>query len=395
MQYGIAERAWAIGLLLAAAITGCTGQSAFLRGNAQFTGGYSISLTGGHFFGPGPIVPDTALPDGKLKNVQFDIKTFTGYTPFANDNSKAARLSDGKTKINQNIDAGVLKIGDGSRAVLLVAVAGGGNRGNEYYYLDEQYRFVWRVDLALDPGFPEGIIRMNDFILNTGVIKVSFSEQTSKGIPGGYDQAGSLKSGQYISGRVGDFDQDGYLDGVLVAVPRVPLGSAMLPGSPVGNQRGFKMDVVIAPQLACELTLRSLIHFREPLFDLIENDYIDELNKLLDDMRFRIVAARKNMERALLTSDWKQETIRQRGKALAAELDALNTINATAINFASSHRRAEAADAIPPAVSSALEKFFARAQTLISHVEALNRESGTDLPRPVSVAHSSRLYVEH
>ena len=69
------------------------------------------------------------------------------------------------------------------------------NKGREYYSLDEDYRFVWKVDLALDPGFSEGIIQIDDFTLHTGLVKIADSIQTQQGIPGGYDQAGSLHSG--------------------------------------------------------------------------------------------------------------------------------------------------------------------------------------------------------
>ena len=83
---------------------------------------HSFLLTGGYFFGPGPIVPDTALPDGNLKGIKFDKKSFSGYATFYNDGTPESLLSDGTTLINQNIDAGRLNIGDGSNPLLLVAV---------------------------------------------------------------------------------------------------------------------------------------------------------------------------------------------------------------------------------------------------------------------------------
>ena len=48
---------------------------------------------------------------------------------------------------------------------------------------------VWLVDLALDPGFDQGIIRVDDFILTTGVVRIKESTQTQRKQPGGYDQA--------------------------------------------------------------------------------------------------------------------------------------------------------------------------------------------------------------
>ena len=220
-------------LLVAVGAIGCAGIS------KPSTPLYTFHLTGGSFFGPGPIVPDTSLPDGRLININFDPRELRGYAAFFNDGRQESKLSDGKTRINQNIDAGRLNIGGGFQTVLLVAVEGGPNRGTEQYYLDEDYRFVWRVDLALDPGFEEGIIRVDDFILHTGVTRIAPSLQTRNNLAGGYDQAGSLKTGQLLLGRVGDFDQNGFIDGILVAAPNVPMVADLLPGAPVGNRRGF------------------------------------------------------------------------------------------------------------------------------------------------------------
>ena len=97
---------------------GCASNQRVLRGE------HTIFLQGGHFFGPGPIEPDLPLPDGRIANVEFNRRKFEGQTHFYNNGSEKSLLSDRKTKINQNIDAGLLKIGEGDRSFLLVAVDG-------------------------------------------------------------------------------------------------------------------------------------------------------------------------------------------------------------------------------------------------------------------------------
>lgn len=306
------RRPWAITIILLVMLTGIAAEDALAKPEL-----YQFKLVGGHFFGPGPIVPDTALPVGYLRNIQFDLTTFSGHAKFVNDGSKRALLSDGKTPINQNIDAGVLDIGGGENPVLLVAVKGGRNKGREYYRLAEDYSFVWSVDIALDPGFAEGIIRVENFLLTTGIVKIALSAQTEQGIPGGYDQAGSLQSGQYLAGRVGDFNQDGFMDGIVVAAPRVPLESAMLPGAPVGNQRGFETDVPLPAHLAGELTLRGIAQFEGPLTEMQTNGDSKDAAKLWQDISARIDAALANIHQAVNSGAWKDPALRRDGLAIA------------------------------------------------------------------------------
>src|SRR5690349_14555530 len=59
---------------------------------------YTFRLHGGHFYGPGPIVPDTELPDGRLSHIRFDLHTWHGYCEFANDGKVGSLLSDGSTR---------------------------------------------------------------------------------------------------------------------------------------------------------------------------------------------------------------------------------------------------------------------------------------------------------
>jgi hypothetical protein len=340
---------------------------------------HELQLHGGNFFGPGPIVPDAVLPDGKITHVQFDPKALKGQVDFVNDGSAHARFSDNKTRVNQNIDAGLITLGDKKSTVRLASVSGGPNHGRELYGFDEKGEFIWRVDLALDPGFKEGIIRMNDFVLSTGIVKVGASLQTQQHQPGGYDQAGSLLSGSYLAGRVGDFDDDGFLDGVLVAGPNVPLGSDMLPGSPVGLRRGFTSDIKIPSGLAAELTLVGSLKWREALHDLEERGDIDGYRKGLEDLQLRLTAARHNMETAHLVGNWKPAATKSVALELTWRLDALIMLAKIARAPMEGYRYP--AGHLSFATVDACRRLFVDLERLLSRVTELNQKVGDRLPK--------------
>ncbi len=339
---------------------------------------YEFRLSGGYFYGPGPIEPDTALPVGYLRNIRFDLESFTGYAEFLNDGTVSGLLSDGKTLTNQNIEAGVLEIGGGNNTVLLVAVKGGPNRGLERYSLNQDYSFVWTVDLALDPGFAEGIVSVNNFELTTGIIKISNSLQTDQGIPGGYDQAGSLKSGDYLVGRVGDFNQDGYLDGVVVAAPRVPLESNMLPGSPVGNKRGFDSDIAIPAHLAGELTLRGISLFEMPVQELFRKHKYRETNDLLSDIGLRFDSIRENLDRALIAGEWNNQKIKHGGKGIAQQLASVQKLNNDLLARISNDL--DSGSSVPDSLNDVIDKLFAQTNLLIDSVSTVNKTTKQRLP---------------
>jgi len=295
-------------------------------------GQHTFSLHGGHFFGPGPIVPDTPLPDGSIRGIAFDLAKLEGVAAFS-EGGKV--LSDGKTTSNANIDAGALEIG-GKQSELkgenkgrtegktfwLYAVAGGPNEGRERYRFDADYNMVWTVDIGLDPGFAEGIVRVNGFELTTGPRKVPLSLQSAAGKPGGYDKAGSFKSGSMLVGRVGDFDADGFLDGTIVATANVPMQADLLPGAPVANKRGFHTDIPIDPLFAMELTLHGIGNLRPLVKETLTGGHLDQLTEWLKDVQERLAAARANYEAAFIATPpakradlqelkWRLESIRE------------------------------------------------------------------------------------
>jgi hypothetical protein len=290
-------------------------------------GQHVFNLHGGHFFGPGPIVPDTPLPDGSIRGISFDLAKQEGAAAFAEG---GRLLSDGKTMTNGNIDAGALEIG-GSKAETnknegktfwLYAVAGGPNGGREHYRFDADYNMVWTVDIGLDPGFAEGIVRVNGFQLTTGTRQVPLSLQSAVGQPGGYDKAGSFASGAKLVGRVGDFDADGFMDGTIVATANVPMQADLLPGAPVANRRGFRTDIPIDPLYALELTLHGIVNMRPLVKETLTGGHLDQLTAWVKDIHERLLAARSNYEAAFTSTppqkrqdlqelEWKLESIRQ------------------------------------------------------------------------------------
>ncbi|HEU5134131.1 MAG TPA: hypothetical protein VFU13_03205 [Steroidobacteraceae bacterium] len=340
--------------------------------------GHTFVLEGGYFYGPGPIVPDTELPQGHLTNIHFDPKLLRGYCEFANDGSRSALLSDLKTRVNQNIEAGRLLIGGGTSPVLLTAVDGGPHQGTEQYYFDEQYRFVWRVDIALDPGFEEGIIRLDDFELNTGVVRIGSSLQSRAGQPGGYEQAGSLKTGEYLAGRVGDFNEDGFLDGILVAAPNVPLAADMLPGAPVGNLRGFRTDVPIAPQLSAELMLRGALHMREAIATTLR-DSSPGAAPLMRDLAQRVRLAAARAVAAAADEPWR----RVPAPAVKRMLEQLERVRVDVTSMSALLDASTAAGQTPtPDFPAQVDRAFDRLKSLTGVLNALNARSGKSLPAP-------------
>ena len=286
-----------------------------------------FSLHGGHFFGPGPIVPDTPLPDGSIRGISYDPAKLEGAAAFA---AGGRLLSDGKTTTNGNIDAGALEIGgvkaegktNEGKTFWLYAVAGGPNGGRELYRFDADYNMVWTVDIGLDPGFAEGIVRVNGFELTTGTRKVPLSLQSAAHQPGGYDKAGSYASGAKLIGRVGDFDADGFMDGIIVATANVPMQADLLPGAPVANKRGFTTDVAIDPLFALELTLHGIVNMRPLVKETLTGKHLDQLTLWVQDINERLLAARSNYEAAFISTppknrqalqeiEWKLESIRQ------------------------------------------------------------------------------------
>ncbi len=126
----------------------------------------------------------------------------------------------------------------------------------------------------------------------------------------------------FLVGRVGDFDRNGFLDGVLVASANVPMQADMLPGAPVANLRGFTTDIPVDPLSAAEMTLAGVDGMRPVVSRLMADADLPQLKSMLGDIGGRIDAASRNYEDAFLKADgegkqrlqaigWRIETARK------------------------------------------------------------------------------------
>lgn len=212
-------------------------------------------LGSGEFYGPGSFTARQPLFEIELNNLSF----FTDVdfvTPFANNGAAEpntcgekefkgeidGKLSDG-TRINENADICSTTIA-GTR-MLIGVIEGGPHMGQQYNVTMDDGNIVMTMDLGLDLGIgAKGVVRL-PFYGTTSELEVPKSLQSLKGEKGGVDQAGKFPSGTKLSGRIGDFNNDGWIDGTLVAVGNMPLDSPIYPGQPYAMHRNFETNIPI------------------------------------------------------------------------------------------------------------------------------------------------------
>ncbi len=214
------------------------------------TGSY---MGAGSFYGPGRL-PDSVLFDVTIRNVAFTSAT-TFVTPFFNNGGKEPNVpgevatsatpdgyfSDGKTPINENAEVGPFDL-NGTK--VLVGIGGsGGHRGEQIAVLLDRHTMIMTMDIVFDMGIGAAGVVAAPFYGTTGEATLPPSIQTQLGIEGGSDRAGSLKSGDKIRGRLGDYNGDGMLDGAVVVTGNMPLTSVFMPGAPYGLIRYFDTDM--------------------------------------------------------------------------------------------------------------------------------------------------------
>ena len=210
-------------------------------------------MKAGTFYGPGTI-EDSPLFGVVIHNISFP-SSLNFITPFINNGAQdpnicgeseirekpTGLLSDGKTKINENVDVCSFQINNMN--ILVAIIDSGPHKGEQLAVTMENGQIVMTMDTALDLGVGEsGIIRL-PFYGTTGKATVPFSLQTQLGIEGGIDHAGSIPSGQVLQGRLGDFNNNGILDGAIVVAGNIPLDSLLLPGAPYAFIRYFETDL--------------------------------------------------------------------------------------------------------------------------------------------------------
>lgn len=207
----------------------------------------------GKFLGPGAFNGEQDLFEMELKNISFTSQTEL-LVPFYNDNESLkitcadlvfdndidGHLSDGST-INENVDMCLANIADTD---MLVGVSGDGPlQGQVHFMLLDNREILVAMDITLDLGTDDnGLIKI-PYYGSTKKVMIPYSIQTQLKLSGGKDSAGNHLSGTWLEGRLGDFDEDGWLDGTLVSAGNIPLDSPVFPGQPYAMVRHFEMDI--------------------------------------------------------------------------------------------------------------------------------------------------------
>lgn len=242
---------------------------------------FNMIFDGGVFYGPGNM-PDVLMPSGSVSLIYLE-NTLNGYTPYFNNASKKPNIAtaknnsfwaDGKlsngVSYNENMEGGIVDIGEGALSLFTVVSSDGSLKGRQLYRLDQQCNWNVITDLALDPGFKEGIIFAKNLTITTGVEWVPLSLQTQQKFPGGTDKAGSLHSLSPIIGNIGDYNNDGMLDGAFVGVANIPLDHIFYPGAAVVQSRSFKTNIPVSVNQVSMLTLANLLNYISIFENILE-----------------------------------------------------------------------------------------------------------------------------
>lgn len=225
-------------------------------GAAQAATMYSTKdsyMGSGKFWGPGAI-EETTIFDVVIPGIGFASEG-AFVTPFVNNGAALPNicgeyelggepkgtLSDGVTRINEGVNTCSFAL-NGVRMVAAI-IDGGPHNGRQIATTLDDGNMIMTMDFALDMGIGKsGIMRM-PFYGITDEVTIPYSLQTQLGIEGGIDRAGKLPSGSKLRGRLGDFNNDGLLDGAIVVAGVLPLDSIFMPGAPYALIRNFDTDI--------------------------------------------------------------------------------------------------------------------------------------------------------
>lgn len=269
---------------------------------------FHVTLTGGMLFGPGSL-KDQPLNPGGLSKLYLG-SALNGHIPAFNNRGEPPNLpgeilqgkrvdgllSDG-TEANENVDVGFVSLMNGKFNLFLSAVQDGPNQGKIHFFLDDGWHWTIRDDIGIDPGFPVGIVKIQDFTFSTSPRVLAYSLQTEAHNPGGVDQAGSIPSGGVVPGALGDADFDGKLDGTLNAVGRFPYDSVILPGAPFAQTRNFVTEIPVKPEQAVLLTVANALSHLRLAIDL-KDKHPAIAKSLRQSFGERMDTARRHAERA-------------------------------------------------------------------------------------------------
>ncbi len=295
---------------------------------------YTLELFTGKLYGPGSLEDQTLNP-GSLQGLYFKEGQFLeGKIRFFNNQGQEpnapgeilqglkidGKLSDG-TLINENVDVGRVFLMNGRFNMLLAAVGGGPNGGGLTFYLDEFGNWNLRDDAGVDPGFPVGVIKMDNFLFSTSARILPFSKQTQLGYPAGIDRSGSIASNSFVEGYLGDDDFDGYLDGHFNVIGTFPFNSILLPGAPYAQTRTFRSKIPLNQFQTLFLTLSNLNSYLR-IADQIKQHREADFGQLVEIIRKRVGIVSEHTQRAEFDDSWQtfQSQIAEMGRIVEGEI---------------------------------------------------------------------------
>jgi hypothetical protein len=243
-----------------------TGLLCVLIASAAAQAGFHVALHGGTLYGPGARGAHV-LQQGSLENL-IVTAPLTGTIPFANNGSTAPNveaeslfdgpvdglLSDG-TKINENVNAAFVVTApdydaDRSLRLLIASIS------EEGIAPDEKGNLTFSLNVGFDAG-PSGHVIRLPVKLTTGAVVVPNSHASQH--PSPQDAAGWFHAGRAVIGRLGDFDQDGFLDGVFVLAGNAPAELPVGGGDPVVIIRPFTSEIPVTALEAAFMTLNGIV----------------------------------------------------------------------------------------------------------------------------------------
>lgn len=288
----------------------------------------------GRFFGPGNAVYSETgtsikkFQDAQVRNITF-IGPFTGFIPMFNNGAEAPNVIaemlqggvvDGLTSngilINENIDTALhLDISDPatgeSANIMAVAVASEATEdGAELVVPDDKGNITFNPTVYADPGQPELVRKLPAIVFTTGSVRVPLSIKSQRGEPGGSDNAGPLASGQVLIGRMGDFDQDGLLDGILVLAGNAPEDLLVGRGNPIAQIRPWSSDIPVSAPEAMVLTLNNIQqNYPHHLQEALANRQLDAAVAYLSAIDDSLDSALASLRSVLLSGQLERKSM--------------------------------------------------------------------------------------
>lgn len=275
---------------------------------AHAKAGFTVTLYDGIMYGPGNL-GEHDIKGGYLKNFVVT-SALAGNIAFFNNGAGLPNvaaesqhtgpvdglLSDG-TRINENIDAAfVIRVNEPETGKLIELFIC--SVSAEVIEPDQQGNLLFKLSAAFDTGFAEDVIQIPVYF-TTGFVEVPVSDKTRHGLKGGHDSAGRYPAGTLVTGRLGDSDNDGLLDGTFVLAGNTPRELIIVEGDPVLIIRPFRSDIPVTPQEAFFYEINGIVqNFPSVTEAMIKTRRFAELAASLADIKSRIAGAKKNLGQA-------------------------------------------------------------------------------------------------